>query len=103
MLTAEKKELQTERLKLEILTIKAQSKCEAGVTLATRYKDRILPRSVSAAQIIEKTYDLGEATLLEVIDARRTLLETKRQFLGALVQAQTDCSRLNALTRRELP
>ncbi len=52
---------------------------------------------------MERTYQLGEASLLEVIDARRTLLDTRRQLLGALAQAQIDCSRLGALVGEELP
>ncbi len=103
MLSAEKNKLKAEGLEIETLAIEAQSKCEAGVTLATHYRNRILPRAESAAQIIERTYELGEATLLDVIDARRTLLDTKRQFLDTLAQAQIDCSRLNALIGENLP
>ncbi|MBW1873153.1 MAG: TolC family protein, partial [Deltaproteobacteria bacterium] len=101
-LAAGKLQLEAERLELEVATIEAQATCQAGVTLAARYKDRILPRAASAAQIIERTYKLGEASLLEVIDARRTLLETWHQFLAALVQTQIDCSRLAALVGEEL-
>jgi hypothetical protein len=40
---------------------------------------------------------LGEASLLELIDSRRTLLDSRRLYLSALAQAQIDCSRLGAL------
>jgi len=50
---------------------------------------------------MEKTYRLGEAGLLELIDARRVLVETRLRYLATLVQAQLDCSRLIALTGQE--
>ena len=101
MLAAQKNKLESERIDLEIRAIEAQSQCQAGTMLATRYNKRILPRAESAARVIERTYQLGEATLLEVIDARRTLLETRGQFLSTLAQAQIDCSRLRAIAGEE--
>ena len=50
---------------------------------------------------MEKTYRLGEAGLLELIDARRVLVETRRQYLALLLQAQLDRSHLIALTGQE--
>ncbi len=101
MLAAQKNKLEFERLELEIRAIEAQSQCQAGVMLATRYSERILPRAEFAARVIERTYQLGEATLLEVIDARRTLLETRGQFLSTLAQTQIDCSRLREIAGEE--
>ncbi len=103
MLAAQRKSLEAELLELETLAIEAQSKCQAGIVLAARYDKSILPRAQSAAHAVERTYQLGEATLLEVIDARRTLLDTKRQFLSALANAQINCSRLRAIAGEELP
>jgi cobalt-zinc-cadmium efflux system outer membrane protein len=100
-LAAARNRVDAETRAREATAIAAQARCQAGVTLSRRYRQRILPRATSAAQTIEKTYRLGEASLLEVIDARRTLLETRRQFLAALVQAQTDCHRLDALAGEE--
>ena len=101
-LAADRQRLEAKRIELEAAAIEAQSACQAGVTRATRYQDRALPKAVSATRTIERTYQLGEATLLEVIDARRTLLETRRQSLEAWVRAQVDCSRLSALTGEDL-
>jgi cobalt-zinc-cadmium efflux system outer membrane protein len=52
---------------------------------------------------MERTYQLGEASLLELIDSRRTLLESKRLYLSALGQAHIDCARLGVLVGEELP
>ena len=50
---------------------------------------------------MEKSYELGEANLLEVIDARRTLLDSRRLYLSAIAEAQIDCSRLDSLVGEE--
>jgi outer membrane protein TolC len=51
---------------------------------------------------MEKTYQLGEASLLETIDARRVFVETRRTYLAAQAQAQIDCSRFNMLIGEEV-
>jgi len=102
-LVAERKQLEAERRRLETAAVEAQVKCKAGVALSTRYRDRILPKAIGAVRMIERTYQLGDATLLEVIDARRTLIGTKLQFLDTLIKARGDCSRLEALTGEESP
>jgi outer membrane protein TolC len=61
----------------------------------------VIPRSEAAASTMERTYRLGDASLLEVIEARRTLLESRSSFLDALVQAHVECSRLGALVGEE--
>jgi len=86
-------------LQASVLDIRAA--CEASVATATRFRNNVVPRSEAAASTMEKTYRLGEASLLEVIDARRTLLDSRRLYLNALSQAQIDCSRLRALIGKE--
>lgn len=84
-------------LELETAVLEAQSACEAAATAAARFRHDVLPRSVAAATTMEKTYQLGETSLLEVIDARRTLLDARRLYSSSLAQAQIDCSRLDVL------
>lgn len=88
---------------LATTVIEAQSACQASATVAGRLGHSMVPRSESAAATMERTYQLGEASLLEVIDARRTLLETRRLYLKALAQAQIDCGRLGLLVGEEIP
>ena len=90
-------------LELEATVIEAQAACTASVATATRFRDNIVPRSETVAFTMERTYQLGEASLLPVIDARRTLLDSRRLYLNALAQTQLDCSRLSALAGEELP
>jgi len=100
-LAAALRQAEATRLELEASVVDAQAACQASVETATRVRDGVLPRSETAAATLEKTYQLGEASLLEVIDARRTLLDARRSYLGSLAQAQIDCSRLGALVGEE--
>jgi cobalt-zinc-cadmium efflux system outer membrane protein len=100
-LEAGRKQLEWETRQAESAVIEAHAECLAATRTAERYRDRILPRAESVATIMEKTYRLGEAGLLELIDARRVLVETRLRHLTTLVQAQLDCIRLIALTGQE--
>ena len=102
-LTAGRRQTEASAVELEATVIEAQAACDASVGTATRFRDAIVPRSETAAFTMERTYQLGEASLLPVIDARRTLLDSRRLFLNALVEAQVSCSRLGALAGEELP
>jgi outer membrane protein, heavy metal efflux system len=101
-LAAGRQQLEWVTRELESAAIELHGACVSNTQAATRYRDRILPRSESAARVMEKAYRLGEADLLEVIDARRVLAETRLQYLDVLLQAQLDCSRLSALTGQEI-
>jgi cobalt-zinc-cadmium efflux system outer membrane protein len=96
-LAAGRKEAEAQVTELEANVIHAEAACRSPLITATRLEEDVLSRSESAASVMERTYLLGEATLLEVIEARRTLLEARSLFLDALVQAHVECSRLAAL------
>ena len=100
-LAASRKQAEAAGLELQASVLDAQAACQASVATATRFRNNVVPRSETAASTMEKTYQLGEASLLEVIDARRTLLDSRRLYLSALAQAQMDCSRLGALVGEE--
>ncbi len=97
-LAASRETLEARQRDLEARAVAFRAACEGGVTRSRHYRERILPNATRAAQTIERTYELGEVNILDVIDARRTLLATRRDYLEALVGAQADCSRLDALT-----
>jgi cobalt-zinc-cadmium efflux system outer membrane protein len=100
-LAAGEKQAEAAAQEIEAAVIDVQAACSASVATATRFRNNVVPRSESAASMTEKTYQLGEVSLLEVIDARRTLLDAHRLYLSALLQAQIDCSRLGALVGEE--
>jgi Outer membrane protein len=98
-----RKQAEAVSLDLETTVIEAQAACRSSVLSAARLGSNMVPRSETVASVMERTYQLGEASLLEVIDARRTLLESRRLYLSALGQAQIDCTRLGVLVGEELP
>ncbi len=63
----------------------------------------MLPRAEASARTLGRAYELGEAGLLDVLDARRVLLDTRREHLDLLLDMQTACGDLAALAGLELP
>ena len=102
-LAAGRKQTEAMSLDVETTVIEVQAACQASVVTAARLGSNMVPRSETVTSVMERTYQLGEASLLEVIDSRRTLLEAKRLHLSALAQAQIDCTRLGVLVGEELP
>jgi outer membrane protein, heavy metal efflux system len=102
-LAASRKQADATARELEATVIEAEAACRASRVTATRFRLNLMPRSEASAKTMERAYQLGEASVLELIDARRTLLEARRLYLSALSRAQIDCSRLGALVGKESP
>lgn len=77
--------------------------CASGEAGTRRFRDEILPRAEGSARTLGRAFELGEAGLLDVIDARRVLLETRREYLDLLLDMQNACGDLAALAGLELP
>ena len=75
----------------------AYEACSVGVEVASHYRDTVLPKAAAAAKVVARTFELGEAPLIDVIDARRTLIETRTEYLDTLGAAQRDCGHLTVL------
>ncbi|MBN2528016.1 MAG: TolC family protein [Deltaproteobacteria bacterium] len=86
------KEATVQRLQLEHQRLRVNAACNASYQMARRFNTRMLPKVTEVAQKVARAYALGEATLLEVLDARRTVLEVEAQLLDAQLQARLDCS-----------
>ena len=97
-------EAQREMLLLELRSelVELEASCGAGALVAASYRDRILPQVASVAQTVERTYQLGEASLFEVLSATHALIETRLQFVSAALNAQIACSRLAAMKGDDL-
>ncbi|HEY6101241.1 MAG TPA: TolC family protein, partial [Anaeromyxobacter sp.] len=81
----------------------AVSTCGRARSVAERQKTRILPRAEESARTLERTFQLGEAGILDVIDARRVLLEARREALSSARERDAECGALILLSGRELP
>ncbi len=77
--------------------------CSAGQATASRFRDEILPRAEGSARTLGRAFELGESGLLDVIDSRRVLLETRSEYLDLLLDMQNACADLAALAELELP
>ncbi len=55
---------------------------------AERYRDGIVPSAEAAANALTLAYDAGEVSLMDVLDARRVLLEVQLEEADALLDLQ---------------
>jgi outer membrane protein TolC len=78
------------------------ARCKGAVQAALRHRDRMLPYAEEAATIMEKTYKIGEANLLELLDARRVLLGARVAWLTSVLEANIELSRLRSLAGEEI-
>jgi len=76
--------------------------CRAGQATTQRFRDAVLPRAETSARTTGRAFELGEAGLLDVIDTRRVLLDTRREYLDLLLDMQNACGDLAALAGLEL-
>jgi cobalt-zinc-cadmium efflux system outer membrane protein len=81
----------------------AAASCEGAQAIAERHQNAILPRAEASARTLERTFQLGETGLLDVIDARRVLLEARREVLSSARDRDAACGALILLSGRELP
>jgi cobalt-zinc-cadmium efflux system outer membrane protein len=77
--------------------------CAAGQSAARRFRESILSRAELSARTTGRAFELGESSLLEVIDTRRVLHDTRREYLDLLLDMQNACGDLAALAGLELP
>lgn len=62
---------------------------DAAIRQATFLGDRVLPATREAYRIASSSYALGGSSALEVLDARRSLLDAENEYTAALAAANT--------------
>ncbi len=75
----------------------AHRACARERRVAARYRDEILPRAERTLAMLEKTFRVGETTLLDVLDARRTAGSIRREALESRLSAKLACERVAAV------
>jgi outer membrane protein, heavy metal efflux system len=100
---AEASRADAERRALGAALADATASCRRARDVADRQKTNILPRAEESARTLERTFQLGETGILDVIDARRVLLEARRGFLSSTRERDVECGALILLSGRELP
>lgn len=100
---AEASRAEGERRALAAALAEAVASCRRAREVADRQKANILPRAEESARTLERTFQLGEAAILDVIDARRVLLQARREALSSARERDVECGALILLSGRELP
>ncbi|HEX7625239.1 MAG TPA: TolC family protein, partial [Anaeromyxobacteraceae bacterium] len=101
-LVAERASLDATTRELRSSLTDAWQACSSGQAATRRFRDGILPRAEESARTMGRAFELGEAGLLDVIDARRVLLDSRREYLGLLLEMQNACGDLAVLAGLEL-
>ncbi|MBM4395449.1 MAG: TolC family protein [Deltaproteobacteria bacterium] len=83
-------------LRAEVAT--AWERCVQGQDTLDRFRQEIVPRAEATSRAVEKGFEAGEMTIVEVLDARRVLLDVRKEQLAASLEARTDCVALEVLT-----
>lgn len=76
----------------------AWERCVQGRDAAQRFDGEILPRADAASRAVERGFELGEVSLIDVLDARRVLLDARKDAIEAGLRARVECAALAVLT-----
>ena len=74
---------------------------DASIQIA-EYRKSVLPQVEEAWRLTIEGYESGKFSHLEVLDARRTLAETREQYLEALIRYHKAVAEIEALTGQAL-
>ena len=88
---------QATELKLQTDASAARQRFETSLAEVATLRDEILPGAQSAFDAATKGFELGKFSYLEALDAQRTLLQSRSQYLRALAETHrsvTDLQRL---------
>lgn len=101
-LAAGRAELAATAHETSVQMAQAAALCHQAIETAGAYRERLVPRGTELAAVTERALELGAASILEVIDARQSLLEVRRAELSVLLEAQLACSAWRAMTREDV-
>jgi cobalt-zinc-cadmium efflux system outer membrane protein len=65
---------------------------------AVTLKTKLLPEAEQAVDQLNASYEVGRSTQLEVLDARRTLITSRQQYLQSLTEYHKALAEIDALT-----
>ncbi len=80
----------------------AYASAETALRQALYIRDELLPATQEAFRVASVSYGLGGSSALEVLDARRTLLDAQSQYAEALANANSARSDLERAVGRPL-
>jgi cobalt-zinc-cadmium efflux system outer membrane protein len=90
--------------------LEAHTAASLAHAAAVQYGDEILPRARLAVEDVKKAYDAGDAELIDLIDARRTLVAAQIEHAGVLLELHlavgdmtSTATRATSTARRKAP
>lgn len=78
--------------------VEAQQNMQSAYLEATQYKDTVLPEADKAFAQARRGYGAGKFSYLEVLDAQRTLAETRLAYIAALKDYHFNKAEIERLT-----
>ncbi|MBU2288541.1 MAG: TolC family protein, partial [Gammaproteobacteria bacterium] len=90
-------ELAVAQLQVESEAIQARERLATSRNEATSLAAEVLPGAQSAFDAATIGFELGKFSFLEALDAQRTLLAARTQYLRALAEAQRAAADLNRI------
>ncbi|MFM0187968.1 TolC family protein [Paraburkholderia nemoris] len=80
-------EFDNEKARLQLELTQAYASYESAALMASRLKADVLPSARDALNAMTRGYELGRFSLLDVLDAQRTLFQGQQQYVQALADA----------------
>jgi cobalt-zinc-cadmium efflux system outer membrane protein len=82
---------------------RAHERLQAAAAEARTLQGEVLPGAQSVFDATTKGYELGKFGFLDVLDAQRTLLLSRTQYLRALAQAQLAAADIERALGDDMP
>lgn len=95
---AARAEASATQLRLERDVAAAQAREQAALRRVEALRSEILPAAQEVFDAVSEGFRLGRFSYLEVVEARRTLVTSRRQLIDALEQLVTERTELDRLT-----
>lgn len=85
----------TRQLEEEAIALHGRARGVQGAI--AQYSERLLPNSQAVLSAVEQTYQAGETSLIDLLDARRQAVRTRAAYLDLLAEYHTLWTELNTL------
>jgi cobalt-zinc-cadmium efflux system outer membrane protein len=95
---AEEKAVEAAQRQIRAEVASAWERCFHGKRALEHLDREVVSRVESNARTVEQGFALGEFTLFEVLDARRMLLDVRRETLASALDVRLECTALGVLT-----
>jgi outer membrane protein, heavy metal efflux system len=90
-------EITAQRLRLQSEALQARERWLTARTEAEALRTEVLPGAQSAYEAAGKGFDAGKFSFLETLDAQRTLIQAKAQYLRAVAETYRAASEIERL------